>query len=101
MHDLLPSLHGQLNQVFQSLPYFVPELCLSVLFIAVLVTDLIFGKNSGWICRILAVAGLLGIIFKDFQQFQLLLNGGQLFFSGMLLLTRTTLILKLMTDLFA
>ncbi|MGZ3999698.1 MAG: proton-conducting transporter transmembrane domain-containing protein, partial [Mucilaginibacter sp.] len=101
MNDLLPSLHGQLNQVLGSLPDFIPELCLSVLFIAVLVTDLIFGKTSGWICRILAIVGLLGVISKDFQQFQMLLNGSPLFFSGMLLLTRTTLVLKILIDLFS
>ena len=46
MHDLLPFLPGQLNQVFESIPYFMPEIYLAVLFVVVLVTDLLFGKNS-------------------------------------------------------
>ena len=34
-------------------------------------------------------------------QFQLVVNGNPLFFSGMLLLTRTTLVLKILADLFS
>src|SRR5579872_5515316 len=98
MHDLLPSLPGQLNQVLDSLPYFIPELYLSALFILVLVTDLIFGKDSAWICRILVCFGLLVVIFHDLEQVGLVIKAGQLFFSEMLLLTRTSLIFKLIID---
>lgn len=102
MHDLLPSLHGQLDQVLGSLLYFIPELCLSVLFVLVLVTDLIFGRNSAWICRILAIVGLVIVIYRDLQQFAFVVNNdSQFIFSGMLILTRTTIILKVFTDLFA
>jgi len=102
MHDLLPSLHGQLNQVLGSLPDFIPELCLSVLFIAVLVTDLLFGKTSGWMCRILAIGGLFLVLTKDIGQAHFIANNNtQPFFGGMLLLTRTTLILKILIDLFS
>jgi NADH-quinone oxidoreductase subunit N len=98
MNDLLPFLPGQLNQIFDSIPYFVPEIYLSILFLVVLVTDLLFGKNSAWLCRIVACAGLVLVIFKDFQQFQLLLTGPHLFFSQMLLLHSTSLVFKLMID---
>jgi NADH-quinone oxidoreductase subunit N len=102
MHELLPSLHGQLDQVIGSLPYFVPELYLSVFFLAVLMTDLIFGKNSGWLCRILAAVGLVIVLYRDLQQFAFVVDGNNpLIFSGMLILTRTTIILKVFTDLFA
>lgn len=98
MNDLLPFLPGQLDQVLGSIPYFMPEIYLSVLFVLVLVTDLLFGKNSSWICRILACAGLVLVIYKDMQQFQLLLSGPRLLFSEMLLLHHTSLILKLIID---
>ncbi|HTD99975.1 MAG TPA: NADH-quinone oxidoreductase subunit N [Mucilaginibacter sp.] len=101
MNDLLPFLPGQLNQILESIPYFMPEICLSVLFILVLVTDLVFGKNSTWICKILACAGLLVVIFKDLQQFQLILSGPHFLFSEMLLLRQTSLVFKLMIDVFS
>ncbi|HVS93207.1 MAG TPA: NADH-quinone oxidoreductase subunit N [Mucilaginibacter sp.] len=101
MHDLLPTLHSQLDQVIGSLPYFVPELYLTVLFVAVLVTDLIFGRNSGWICRILVIVGLVVVIYKDLQQLAFVVKGNPFLFNGMLLLTKTTLAFKVFTDLFA
>ena len=98
MHDLLPSLPGQLNQVLDSLPYFIPELYLSALFILVLTTDLVFGKGSAWMCRVLVCVGLLVVIFHDLEQVGLVIKAGQLFFGEMLLLTRTSLIFKLIID---
>ncbi|HWD87707.1 MAG TPA: NADH-quinone oxidoreductase subunit N [Mucilaginibacter sp.] len=102
MHDLLPSLHGQLDQVLGSLPYFIPEVYLVVFFLAVLVTDLVFGRNSGWMCHILAIVGLVVVIYRDLQQFMFVVNESNvLIFSGMLILTRTAIVLKIFTDLFA
>src|SRR5437588_6649982 len=98
MNDLLPFLPGQLNQVFDGIAYFMPEICLSVLFLIVLVTDLLFGKTSGWLCRIVACAGLIVVIFKDLEQFKLLLAGPHFFFTQMLLLHQTSLIFKLIID---
>ena len=98
MHDLLPSLHGQLNEVFDSLPYFIPELYLSGLFVLVLVTDLLFGKNSAWLCRILACFGLVVVIFHDLLQLRLVMTEGRVFFDGMLLLTAKSLVFKLIVD---
>lgn len=98
MNDLLPFLPGQLQQVFDSIPYFMPEICLSVLFIVLLVTDLLFGKNSAWICKIVACGGLILVIFKDLEQFKILLAGPQTFFSNMLLLHDKTVPFKLMID---
>lgn len=101
MHDLLPILPGQLNEIFGGIPYFMPEIYLSVLFLVVLATDLLFGKNSGWLCRVIACTGLVLVIYKDLQQFQLLLTGAHFLFNQMLLLTRTTLLFKLMIDALA
>jgi NADH-quinone oxidoreductase subunit N len=40
MHDLLPFLPGSINNVLSSIPYFMPEIYLAILFVVVLVTDL-------------------------------------------------------------
>ena len=98
MNDLLPFLPGQLQQVFDGMPFFMPEIYLSALFVVLLVTDLIFGKNSAWICKIIACGGLIVIALKDIEQLKLLLNGSQLFFSNMLLLHEKTVAFKLMID---
>lgn len=68
MNELLQYLPGQINQALGSLVYFLPEVYLTILFILVLLTDLMFGKDSAWICRILACAGLLFIFVNDIQQ---------------------------------
>ena len=98
MNDLLPFLPGQLQQVFDGIPFFMPEIYLSALFVVLLVTDLIFGKNSAWICRIIACGGLIVIALKDIEQLKLLLAGSQLFFNNMLLLHEKTVAFKLMID---
>jgi len=105
MHDLLPFLPGAINDVLGSLPYFMPELYLVVLFIVFLVTDLIFGRNSEKLCRIIACAGLLLVIRMDYQQIALLFVAGQVnghfFFTEMLLLTHTAISFKLIIDALA
>jgi len=98
MNDLLPFLPGLLKQVFDGVPYFMPEIFLSALFVVLLVTDLLFGKNSAWICKIIACGGLIVIAMKDVEQTKLLLAGSQLFFSNMLLLHEKTVAFKLMID---
>ncbi len=98
MNDLLPFLPGQLNQVFESIPLFMPEIYLAALFVVVLVTDLLFGKTSGKLCWLIAIGGLLKVIYQDFGQFHLLLTGPHFLFSEMLLLHQTSLILKLIID---
>jgi len=98
MNDLLPFLPGQLNQVFDGITYFMPEIYLSVLFIVVLVTDLIFGKSSAWLCKMVACTGLAYVVLKDLEQFKLLLSGPHFFFGQMLLLHVNSAIFKLMID---
>ncbi|WP_295675417.1 NADH-quinone oxidoreductase subunit N [uncultured Mucilaginibacter sp.] len=105
MHDLLPTLPGALDDVISSFPYFMPEFYLALLFILVLVTDLLFGKNSDKLCRIIACAGILLVIHKDYQQNELLLAvaqpNGHFFFSNMLLLNHTGISFKLVIDALA
>lgn len=105
MHDLLPSIPGSLTNVLGSLPYFVPEIYLAILFILVLVTDLLFGRNSEKLCRIIACVGILLVLQKDFQQIELLLINGQangrFLFNDMLLFTHTAITFKIIIDILA
>ena len=105
MHDLLPFLPSSINNVLASIPYFMPEIYLAVLFIVVLVTDLLFGRNSQKLCRIIAFAGMLLVAQRDYQQIGLLMIGaqssGHFFFSDMLLLTHTAISFKLVIDVLA
>lgn len=105
MHDLLPFLPGYINDVIGSITYFMPEIYLAVLFILVLVTDLLFGRNAEKLCRIVACAGLLLVMHKGYQQIALLQFSGQgnghFFFAEMLLLTHNAIIFKLIIDVLA
>ena len=105
MHDLLPYLPGSINSVLDSIPYFMPEIYLALLFIVVLITDLLFGRNSEKLCRIIACAGVLLVIHKDYQQNALLISAlqanGHFFFTEMLLLTHNAISFKLVIDVLA
>ncbi|HTD40287.1 MAG TPA: NADH-quinone oxidoreductase subunit N [Mucilaginibacter sp.] len=99
MNDLLPFLPGQLQQVFDGTVDFMPEIYLSALFVVVLVTDLLFGKNSAWICKTIVCGGLLFVISKDVEQYShILLTGNHTFFSNMLVLHDKTFVFKVMID---
>ncbi|QEM11910.1 NADH-quinone oxidoreductase subunit N [Mucilaginibacter rubeus] len=99
MHDLLPHISAQLTNVFGSIPYFMPEIYLTVLFLVVLITDLIFGRRSVKLCKIVACAGLLLVLFKDLQQVALILDGDHVIFGNMLLLRRSAVFFKIIIDL--
>ncbi len=105
MHDLLPFLPVSIDNVLAGIPYFMPEIYLAILFIVVLVTDLLFGKESQNLCRIIACTGILLVTHKDYQQIELLLFSGQanghFFFTEMLLLTHTAINFKLIIDVLA
>ncbi len=105
MHDLLPLLPGSISNVLGSIPYFMPEIYLAVLFVLVLVTDLLFGRNSQNLCRIVACAGILLVIHKDYQQIQLLVldkqTNGLFIFGPMLALNHTAINFKLVIDVLA
>jgi len=102
MHDLLPYIHDQLTNILEGITYFMPEVCLAILFVLVLVTDMIFGRESEKLCRIVATGGVLVVIFKDLQQVAMVLNGtGHYLFSAMLLLNHTALTFKFFIDVLA
>ncbi|WP_295792410.1 NADH-quinone oxidoreductase subunit N [Mucilaginibacter sp.] len=105
MHDLIPFIPGSVNDVLGSLPFFLPEIYLTALFILVLITDLLFGRNSEKLCRIVACAGILLVIQRDYQQIQLLFMSGRLngqfLFNEMLLLNRTAINFKFIIDALA
>jgi len=99
MHDLLPHISAQLTNVFGSIPYFMPEIYLTALFLVVLITDLIFGRRSVKLCKIIACTGLLLVLFKDLQQVALILDGDHVIFGSMLLLRRSAVFFKIIIDL--
>lgn len=105
MHDLIPFIPGSISNVLGSIPYFMPEIYLTVLFILVLVTGLLFGRNAEKASRAVALAGIVLVLFKDQQQIQLLLTSGrvngQFLFSEMLLLNRIAINFKLVVDVLA
>jgi NADH-quinone oxidoreductase subunit N len=105
MHDLIPFIPGTVSDVLGSIPYFLPEIYLTILFILVLVTDLLFGRNSEKLCRIIACAGILLVITKDYRQIQLLFDSGQVngrfLFNEMLLLNRIAINFKFIIDALA
>lgn len=105
MHDLIPFIPGNVSHVLESIPFFLPEIYLTVLFVLVLITDLLFGRNSEKLCRIIACAGILLVIQRDFQQNQLLLASGvangKFLFNEMLLLTRIGINFKFIIDALA
>src|SRR5882762_9045223 len=105
MHDLIPFIPGSISNVLDSIAYFLPEIYLTVLFILVLMTDLLFGRNSEKLCRIIACAGILLVITKDYRQIQLLFDSGQVngrfLFNEMLLLNRIAINFKFIIDALA
>jgi len=101
MHQLVPYIPQFLAKALQSIPFFMPEVYLSVLFIVVLLTDLLFGKNSQKLCKIVACAGMLLVIVWDLDQRTLQIGNGQFLFNEMLLLTRNAINFKFVIDVLA
>jgi NADH-quinone oxidoreductase subunit N len=103
MHGLLPFVPLYLSNILDSMAYFMPEIYLTVLFLLVLFTDLLFGKNYVWLCKTIACIGLLWVMLKDLEQLSLLYANGQFnghfFFNQMLLITHTSIDLKFIIDL--
>lgn len=95
---LLPDISAQLTGILGDLKYIAPEICLSLLFLVVLITDLLFGRNAEKLCRIVACLGMVLVISKDAQQITLLAGQGRLLFGGMLLETELSVIFRLIID---
>ena len=105
MHELTPLIPHYIDDVYDSIKYFMPEIYLSILFIVVFITDLIFGRNSRQLCKIIACVGVLLVIVQDLYQVSLLLTNGQptghFLFNNMLLLTRPIITFKYVIDVLA
>jgi NADH-quinone oxidoreductase subunit N len=101
MNDLMPHIQQYLDNVLTSLGFFMPEIYLTVLFLLVIITDLAFGKNAAWICKIVACAGLLFVIGKDTQQLAMVVTEIRFPFREMLMLHRPGVISKLIIDFLA
>ena len=105
MHELIPFIPGSIADILSGLKYFMPEIYLTALFIIVLLTDLLFGKNSLLLCKIVACAGLFLVMVKDLEQMSVLLSSenalGNFFFNNMLIITRTVINFKFIIDLLA
>jgi NADH-quinone oxidoreductase subunit N len=100
MQQLTQDIPNQLSDVLGSIPYFKPELYLTALFILVLLTDLFFGKTSAWLCRTIALIGMVLILVMDYDQKFLLLkgSGAQYLFGNMLLLHGPAIKFKIVID---
>lgn len=98
MHDLISNINQQLTGILGDIRYFIPEIYLAGLFILVLITDLLFGRNSEKLCRIVACVGMVLIIGTDLQQLPLIGDQLSFLFSGMLLHSHTSIIFKLIID---
>lgn len=98
MHELLPYIPQQLTNILGDISYFIPELYLVALFMVVIITDLIFGATSAKICRLVALAGMVIVAFKDINQFALVGTDVKFLFSGMLLHNTTSILFRLVID---
>jgi len=98
MQELLPFITSKINDILSGLPFFWPEVFLSVLFLVVLITGIIFRRNAAAICRIVSVLGMLFIISLDVPQLFIDPVTVLPLFSGMLTLTHTATVFKLAID---
>src|SRR4051812_14134206 len=98
MQDFLPYIHNQLNDVLSSLPFFEPELCLAVLFLLVLTVDLVYRKNCGEVCRMLACAGILLVLAADWGKYILFKEDARFLFNNNLILHHSNIVLKMVID---
>ena len=98
MQQFLPYIHNQLNDVLSSLPMFQPELCLGVLFVLILGIDLIYRKNQGEACRMLACAGILLVLAADMGQDLRVKQDVLSLFNNNLILHHSNIVLKIIID---
>ncbi len=98
MHELIPYINVQLTGILNDVHYFMPEIYLSALFIVVLVTDLLFGRNSEKLCRIIACAGMAIVVLMDWKLLLETKDQVNFLFEGMLLQNHTSLVFRLIID---
>lgn len=101
MNELPLSITEQLNNILQSITYFVPETALAILFLLVVITGLILKKDADRFCQLLTLFGLVFVFQRDVQQLYLVLNGPKFLFSNMLLLHHVSIVFKLIFEVLA
>ncbi|GAB2684358.1 NADH-quinone oxidoreductase subunit N [Mucilaginibacter koreensis] len=100
MNELLPQLPARLNDVLDSTVYFKPELCLTALFLLVLLADLFLSKKLTWIAHVVACLSMLVVIQADIYQYRAP-GGLKMLFGGMLVFHHPGVVFKLITDTLA
>lgn len=101
MRELPLSITDQLNNILQSITYFVPETALAILFLLVIITGLVFKKDANRFCQLLCLLGLVYVFQRDVQQLYLVLSGPKFLFSNMLLLHHVSIVFKLIFEVLA
>jgi len=105
MHQLIPFIPGYLDDALSSMGFFVPEIYLCALFILLLINDMVLGAGGKMLGKSVACIGVLLVMYRDTQQWPLLVSSGllngKILFSGMLLITHSIIIYKLIIDLLA
>ena len=102
MNNLIPHIPAQIDDILKSMPWFVPELGLSILFLLVFLSDLIAGKKIVWLTRTLSIIGMLAVLFTALQQLPLVADNDLHFiFNRMLVLHHTAVCFKLVVDALA
>jgi len=98
MRGLLTYLPGRMDDTLNSLHYFMPEIYLGVLFLLVLITGLVYKRNAGGMCRVIAIAGMVFVLAQDVIQSYVPVATTVPLFSRMLMLHHTAVLFKLIID---
>lgn len=93
MKESLPYISQSLDQVISSLYFFYPELLISLLFIAVIITDLVFSRRSRQAVFFVTLSGLALVVFFTVMQLSLPAPGS--LFGEMIRLDRLAVYFKL------
>lgn len=98
MDGLINNISTLVQNAISSVPYFMPEIYLAVLFLLVLITGLVYSRNVAAICRIISVLGMVFVIAQDLLQYFVPKERSLPLFDGFILLHHTAVIFKLIID---
>jgi len=98
MRDLLTYMPGRMDDTLSSLHYFMPEIYLGILFLLVLITGLVYKRDTGGMCRVIAIIGMVLVLTQDAIQSYLPVSTTMPLFSRMLMLHHVGVLFKLVID---